>query len=230
MNKRTDPKSFWENKILTWENGRYKEKESSSSMLENIANKSSNSLRFRLEITKVLLKDHIIGKSVFEIGCGSGMLAKDLVYMGARQYVGYDFAASAIEKAKLVAQEQNITDKASFFEASVLDLPDLEADVVFSLGLVDWLDDDEIAHLFKVGQQAHFLHAFSEKRFSVSQMIHRLYVFVSYGHKTNGYQPRYQTTQELADIANKYNNHEAKVYRNPQLSFGALFTSLPIVS
>ena len=86
----TDPKEFWENKILSWEEGRYNLSESSysSTKLEKIANKGSNSLRFRIEKCGEILSKHVSGKDVVEIGCGRGLLVPRLMAAGAKSFRG----------------------------------------------------------------------------------------------------------------------------------------------
>jgi hypothetical protein len=49
-----DPKIFWDEKILKWEEGRYSLKQGSKhSLLESSANFLSNSLRFRMEMAGI---------------------------------------------------------------------------------------------------------------------------------------------------------------------------------
>ena len=93
-------KDFWDNKILEWECGRYNLNTSKNKPLEMIPDLVSKSLRFRLKITKELLKPHIKGKAIIEIGCGSGLLTKFLHDNGAKYYQGFDISENAINKRK----------------------------------------------------------------------------------------------------------------------------------
>jgi len=223
-----EPKKFWEGKILGWEQGRYGQKEKRSSVLEKLADRSSASLRFRMEITGQLLVPHVEGKRIVEIGCGSGLLSETLLAAGAQSYIGYDIAENAIDHASRSAAKSGFSDKARYEVAAVSDLPDLEADLVFSLGLLDWLTDEELKTVFKVGGSADFLHAIAEKRASLSQLIHRAYVQMAYGHKTGSYRPRYYRISEIELLLRPYTDAKLHVYRDPLLSFGALVSSLPI--
>ena len=54
----TDPKAFWEKKILVWETGRY-EKKTTGGFLEFLADRASDSLRFRLSSSAELLAPHV---------------------------------------------------------------------------------------------------------------------------------------------------------------------------
>ena len=228
MNSSTDPKQFWENKILAWENNRYGNDDVQGSFLERIASRSSRSLRFRQSIACGLLRPFAAGKRIVEVGCGSGMLAADIISMGAESYLGYDIAESAVAQARRRVDSHGVAGKATFEVASVAELPALEADVVLTLGLLDWLDDAALDALFRVTGKADYLHAIAEKRFSVSQMLHRLYVHVAYGHKTGGYVPRYYTTEEIEAVAGRYNSRQLVPWCDPRLSFGVFVSSLPI--
>ena len=57
-----DTKEFWEEKILTWENGRYQETGSKApSVIERVADRASESLRFRLSVTGQILSECVDG-------------------------------------------------------------------------------------------------------------------------------------------------------------------------
>jgi len=222
-----DPKEFWENKILGWEDGRYKET-TSGSILERFADRSSESLRFRQTAALKLLSPFVSGKRLVEIGCGSGLLAEKFVAMGVKSYRGYDIAENAIDRARASAKVSGIDGPATFETASVEAMKPLDVDIVFSLGLLDWLDDQALSRLFQVVGTADWLHAFSEKRISVAQYAHRLYVFLAYGHRTGGYVPRYHSFEQIKGLAQEHQSNKMHVYRNPRLAFGAFATSLPV--
>src|SRR4026209_706472 len=95
-----DPKQFWEDKLLTWEQGSYGKPERPLGPLEWIANRPGTSLRHRVAITPELLTPFLAGKRVVELGCGSGLLAAKLIEYGAASYLGIDIAEAAIRKAR----------------------------------------------------------------------------------------------------------------------------------
>ena len=223
-----DPKDFWENKIIGWEKGRYEDTQWSASFLERLANRSSNSLRFRLAITMELLSTFVRDKTIVEIGCGSGLLAGKLLDFGAKSYVGYDIAEIAIYNARALATSQGYADRARFEVSSVSSLPPVEGDIVFSLGLLDWLTNEELDALFKASGKTDYFHAIAEKRGSITQLLHRLYVHIAYGHKTGSYVPRYFTIEQMQGMIRPYNDSAIHVFRDPRLSFGAILSSLLI--
>ena len=222
-----DPKAFWEKKIRTWETGRYEDTESGGSVLEGIANRASESLRNRIRLAGDALVPIVAGKRVAEIGCGSGLLTHRLIDAGAEHYAGYDIATAAIANAKALNGDLIKAGKAEFHTESIEEMPQLEADVVFSLGLLDWLRDDEIAMLFAKSGEAEYLHAIAERRFSAQRILHKIYVYVSYGYKTGSYVPRYFKPAEIKALADKTMPRDAFVLRTPLLSFGAFVSSFP---
>ena len=221
-----DPKQFWEDKLSRWEQGRYGKPERALGLLEWIDNRSSMSLRHRLAITPELLKPFLTGKRVVELGCGSGLLAARFIEYGAASYLGVDIAESAIRNARQAHGGHDA--RIAFAVGGVADLQPLAADLVVSLGLFDWLRDDEIANVFAKSGSADFLHAIAERRPGLQQWLHRAYVQLAYGYRTDSYRPRYLTCGHIEALATAVVRRRLHVYRHWQLSFGALISSLPI--
>ncbi len=220
-----DPKQFWEGKLLAWEQGRYGSLDRPRGLLEWIANRSSMSLRFRVAITPELLRPYLANKRVVELGCGSGIMAGKLIEYGVASYLGVDIAESAIETARA---RHGDNPKVRFLAISVADMPPLSADLVVSLGLFDWLTDDEITSVFRKSGSADFLHAIAERRPGVQQWLHRSYVQLAYGYRTDSYRPRYFKFGHVSRLATVAINRPIYVFRSRRLSFGALVSSLPI--
>ncbi len=219
---------FWERKILQWEEGRYGSVSGNQPLLEKAANRLSGSLRFRLFITGELLAPFVVGKTVLELGCGSGLLAARIMAAGAASYLGVDFAGAAIDNARQLAAASGLSG-AVRFQQGAADGPGIEAaDIVFSLGLFDWLGDEAITGIFARNPESDFLHAISEKRRSLSQLAHRAYCLLAYGFRTKGYVPRYLGVEHVAGIYRRYGGKPVYVYRHKKLRFGALVTTLPV--
>ncbi len=224
----TDPQQFWEDKILRWEADRYGQGADRSSWLERLASHLSGSLRARLALAQELLRPHVAGRRVVELGCGSGLLAEPLVDAGAASYRGIDIASTAIARARERTRGTRAASRIAFEQGDVASLAPLEADVVFSLGLFDWLTPAEIDAVFAAGRGADYLHAIAEKRRSPSRYLHRAYVFLSYGHRTGAYVPRYFDVADLQATAARHDPRPMRVFRSPRLSFGAFVTTLPL--
>lgn len=228
MQQNVDPKRFWEEKILVWEKGRYEAPAASGNILERIADASSRSLRYRIQIAVELLAHHVKGKRVLEVGCGSGIIAQRFIDAGAVSYRGIDIAENAINIANKRKADEGWSDKISFEVGTIRDMAPVTEDIVLSLGVLDWLTDEELAVLFERQGKADFLHAIAERRKSISQYLHRAYVHMSYGHRTGSYRPRYFSAAEIAAYAAKHRSGPLYAFRNPKLSFGALISSLPV--
>jgi SAM-dependent methyltransferase len=223
-----DVRTFWERKILGWEGGRYREGVGEPGLLNRLADWSSDSLRFRVQIAGELLAPHVAGRRVVDLGCGSGLLAPALVAAGAAHVHGVDIAEAAIERARARAAEAGIADRTSFERASIDELGPLHADVVVSLGLTDWLDDAGLDRMFALSGGADFLHAISERRATPAQALHRAYCWAAYGWRTGGYVPRYFRAADFAAIALRHRPGPVRIWRHRRLSFGALLTTLPL--
>lgn len=223
-----DPRGFWEGKILRWEADRYGPGAPGAGWLERLARRASGSLRARQAAARAILRGQVAGRRLVELGCGSGLLAEDLVAAGAASYLGLDIATSAVESARARTRGSPHAPRIRFEVADVSALAPLAADLVFSLGLFDWLTLAQIEKVFTAGGAADYLHAIAERRVSPAQYAHRLYVFLSYGHRTGGYVPKYYAAATIAALALPHNPRPARVFRSPSISFGALVTTLPL--
>jgi len=223
-----DKKQFWEDKIIGWEDLRYDKKETNFNLFEKTVDKTNNTLIFRLNFAFKILEPLIKNKNVVELGCGSGFLAKKFIEKGANSYIGYDISEKAILRAKELVKDQNESGKINFYAKPILDLEKLKADYVFSLGLTDWLTDEEIDHMLKVSSDCDSLHSISEKRISISRILHQLYVYISYGYKSKGYAPRYLNSKEFSEKISNYTQKKAYEFRDKKLSFGMFVSTIPL--
>ena len=206
-------KTFWNQKILSWENNKYDKK----SKVFDV----NSSVKHRLQLAASLLSQIGDGKHLLELGCGSGRLWEQINALNLSGYTGIDLSETAI------IAFQKKTQGFKKFKISlrcgdcISENP--SADIVISLGLLDWLPMEKIKKLSETHKNAWYLHSFSEKRFSFSQMVHSLYVFINYGYKTGPYSPHYRKAGDLLSVFGS----KAKIYRHPKLSFGAFIYHLP---
>ncbi|PIP89156.1 MAG: hypothetical protein COW01_00255 [Bdellovibrionales bacterium CG12_big_fil_rev_8_21_14_0_65_38_15] len=205
-----DRKNFWDKKILGWESDRYKE----SKTINN------SSLQYRLNIIQHILKKLPKNSRVLEIGCGSA-LSLDLIKESRDiHYTGIDISERAIENAKSKYSE---IDNFNFIATDISNFtPNQEYDFCFSLGLLDWISLSEIKQIKEKIQTKYYLHSYSEKRQSIEQFIHQIYVFIAYAYKTKNYKPAYYSQDAIGKIF-----HRPSFYRNKKLSFGTLVYNLP---
>jgi SAM-dependent methyltransferase len=222
-------KQFWEKEILAWEEGRYQLTGATRrSLLQRVGDRASWSLRFRQQISVRLIQPHIVGKRILELGCGSGLLAPRFLAAGASLYRGVDISPTAIAAANERKAKHGWGDAVRFSVGAAADMPRVDEDLVFSLGLLDWLTDAEIDVLFRQQAGADFLHSIAEPRRWVQQWLHQAYVYASYGHRTREYVPRLLSASDVAAQLRTHFRDPIHVYRDARLSFGALISSFPI--
>ena len=63
---------------------------------------------------------------------------------------------------------------------------------------------------------------------SFSQLLHKAYVFLSYGRKTKGYAPRYLKSEKISELIKNNTEKEVFEYRNKHMSFGLFLSTFPI--
>ena len=227
--KQTEKSEFWNNKILEWEKARYGDNNQAPSWLASLVKRSSPSLRYRMELAAQMLRPHLRGKVLLDVGTGSGLLIQKLADSNASGFIGVDIAPSGIGKAREKAKAHAYADRSTFLVGSISDdlkLPHF--DIVSALGLLDWLTEDEIESFFSKIQDKYFFVSYSEYRqASIQQWIHRLYVQLAYGWRTGAYVPQYHYTGWLISIAEKYGFINVKVYSSTRLAFGAILHNLP---
>ncbi len=142
-----DRRQYWENKILPWERARYL----------GIPSPASLTLRRRLRISEALVRELLpAAGTILELGCGSGLLAERLRGHFSR-YVGMDFAENAVKEAR----GRNLPN-AEFQHGDVASLELPSADLVIFLGLVDWLNDEELSRLFQALRGRRLLFSYTE--------------------------------------------------------------------
>lgn len=136
-----DAKSaFWDEKILRWEMSRY-------SLLARF-NPFSWTVRRRMRTVQRLVKaDFADHPDILDLGCGSGFLAHAVVDDNERRYTGIDFSRVAVETAR--KRFARHADRIRFERRNVLDETGMGASLIVALGLLDWLDENEIERWFR---------------------------------------------------------------------------------
>jgi 2-polyprenyl-3-methyl-5-hydroxy-6-metoxy-1,4-benzoquinol methylase len=77
------------------------------------------------------------GKTVLDVGCGTGALVREIAQRGAKLVIGLDYAAPAIEQARSNPYPDNV----DFIQADITTyLPTYSFDIIVTLGTMEHLD------------------------------------------------------------------------------------------
>jgi cyclopropane fatty-acyl-phospholipid synthase-like methyltransferase len=166
------PKIFWNEKILGWEEARYS--------AQNILNPFSWTVRKRLiQAAEIIYQRLEQGRSVVELGCGSGLLAEKLVgHCG--DYFGVDIAEAAIAKATA----RGLPAEFRFFADDVAQMALPWSDLTVFLGLTDWLSPQQFHALLEKVKSREILFSYTE---AYSWSPYRLYRNWIDGKSTEGH-------------------------------------------
>jgi ubiquinone/menaquinone biosynthesis C-methylase UbiE len=86
----------------------------------------------------------LTGKSVLDVGCGSGPYSVDFARRGARRVVGVDFSSNMLALAREEARRHEVEEVCEFLEANFLDVGFTEKfDVSIAMGVLDYLPDPQ---------------------------------------------------------------------------------------
>ena len=202
---------FWNQRIAAWEKNKYRKTPKYLDV--------NSSIKFRLNLTAHLLDQISKEKSLLELGCGSGFLWNQIQESKITRYTGVDFSESAIHSFQQKVQKSNNTSMQTCLFCEDCMENTYSADIIVSLGLLDWISIEKVFKTAEKYKNSWYLHSFSEKRHTFSQFIHKLYSQLNYKVWT----PQYRHADKLISIFGS----QAKIYRNPKLSFGAFIYHLP---
>lgn len=100
-------------------------------------------VRHRLVLTLEKL-GRLEGKTVLDVGCGSGRFCLEYAAKGATQVVGIDFAPAMIERARTLAEQAGVARQCEFLVGRFPeDLPAGTWDISTALGFFDYVPDPE---------------------------------------------------------------------------------------
>ncbi len=199
-----DQQKFWDNKILNWEKARY--------------SRGRGEIHDRITTAYSLVSGMSSPLRILELGCGSGRFAHMLQNKPEIEYVGVDFSSVAIRKA----EERALPKEYRFFCQSIEDVDFKGFDLVISLGLLDWLTDEQVSKIGKESQSPFFIHSYSSKDWNPIKFLHSCFVSITYGYKSSGYVPKYRSEAEVARLLDvrKY-----KLYKKNLLSLSRIMSN-----
>jgi cyclopropane fatty-acyl-phospholipid synthase-like methyltransferase len=84
----------------------------------------------------------LAGKTVLDVGCGTGQYAIEFVRRGAARVTGIDIAENMLEVSRKNAAAQGVSDQCTFVRSDLLDYHPAERfDVTIGIGLFDYIGE-----------------------------------------------------------------------------------------
>jgi SAM-dependent methyltransferase len=229
MRRASDPQKFWDSRILDWEAGRYDNRRTLSiGPGELLASTLAGPTRHRQRLSIELLAPFVAGCNILELGCGTGRLAQHLLDAGGRKYLGIDHSPVAIADARRRHAGAAAAGRMDFDICPATKISSAGFDIIISLGVLDWLSDIELSELFQNQGTSHFLHSFSERRWNIPQLGHRLCRAIDRVLYPDVVRPRYMTADHLVALMPPSDKARLVVYRDYKLRFATLLSSLPL--
>ena len=140
---------YWKEHLLSWEaSAYYKDTEHKATLWDRLSTIfRGDAMYIRMNAALELLKPHITGKTVLDIGCASGRFPFQLLETGAARVYGVDISPEAIQIANAYRAQAGLEDQLDFAVADVIhpDFPLPKSDLVTALGVIEYFDPDTMS-------------------------------------------------------------------------------------
>lgn len=140
---------YWKEHLLSWEaSAYYKDTEHKANLWDRLSTIfRGDAMYVRMNAARELLKQHIAGMTVLDVGCASGRFAFQLLDSGAAKVYGIDVSPEAIQIADTHRVQAGLEDRLEFAVADILhlDTPLPKSDLVTALGVIEYFDPETMA-------------------------------------------------------------------------------------
>jgi SAM-dependent methyltransferase len=222
MARADEVRAYWDKKIVDWDDSSYS-RDRPRSLLARLR----SSVDARMKIAMDLLRPHVAGKSVLDLGCGGGRLTVAAVKaLGAARAHGIDISQAGVERGRQLAESAGVADRVTFEAGSVTGHPLPPADVTLGLGLFDWLNDDETDALLRELHGRRILLSYSEKDWSLSEIIHRFYLIYPLALFGGQVRARHHRRQDVIALMGRHGFLPCEIIDRREARFGKLIHNL----
>lgn len=165
------------------------------------------SVRIRFDLAFEILGD-LNGKTVLDIGCGSGRYMFESVKKGASSATGLDAAAGALDFARKLAVDYGISDRLEFLNTDFLDYyPKQKFDIIFAVGYFDYVFNP-LSHLRKMIEISNgVVYASFPKLWSIWSAVRKVRLAL------NGCPVRYYTRGNIEKLMRETGHHNYEIKR-----------------
>ena len=140
---------YWKDHLLSWEaSAYYKDTQQKANLWDRLSTVfRGDAMYVRMNAALELLKPHITGKTVLDVGCASGRFPFQLLEAGAAKVYGVDISPDAIEIANQNRERAGLQDKLDFSTADVVhpNSPLPKSDLVTALGVIEYFDAETMS-------------------------------------------------------------------------------------
>jgi len=140
---------YWKKHLLSWEaSAYYKDTEQAANLWDRISTIfRGDAMYVRMNAALELLKPHLTGKTVLDVGCASGRFSFQLLDAGAEKVFGVDISPEAIQLANSHCTQAGLEDQLDFSVADVVnpDTPLPKSDLMTALGVIEYFDPETMS-------------------------------------------------------------------------------------
>jgi len=185
-NQISESGEYWKEHLLSWEaSAYYKDTPHKADLWDRFSTIfRGDAMYVRMNAALELLKPHIVGKTILDVGCASGRFAFQLLNAGAVKVYGVDVSPDAIRIANTHRTRAGLEDRLDFSVADVIhpDKPLPKSDLVTALGVIEYFDAQDMSAFLGNLQTKYFFldfpHIARRKQFPTWQ-LRQVYIRVN---------------------------------------------------
>lgn len=167
---------YWDRRIEEWESSAYLSGDVRPSIHELVAALfRADAIKERLKVAMRLLKPIVLGRTVLELGCGGGHPSLALLKHGAEKVIGIDMSGKALNMAEGRAKALNLKDRLILIRGDVRTIEFPDTDITVSLGLLDYLNPEEVKSVVSRLNSPVVLLSFTRSNPKLSLTLQKLY-------------------------------------------------------
>ena len=140
---------YWKEHLHSWEaSANYKDTEQKANLWDRLSTVfRGDAMYVRMNAALELLKPHISGITVLDVGCASGRFPFQLLEAGASKVYGVDISPEAIQFADTYRIQAGLEEQLDFSVADVIhpDSPLPKSDLVTALGVIEYFDPETMS-------------------------------------------------------------------------------------
>lgn len=222
MNK-DNLRKYWDLCIIRWEKDTYGFR--NRNIIERLSFILRRPLRRRFEIALYLLKPYLPYYKILELGCGSGLLCEELLKNDVKDITCVDISLTAIQRAENRINKNNFAKQNyKFLCEDALKIDYSDYNIIVGIGLLDWLEIDEIKELFDRIKDKFFVLSFSQRKWNIFSILHRFYWLLRILVFKFKIKPVYYSINQIKEMANF---RKMEFLQNKDMSLSIIIYNLP---